>query len=63
MTRKVLAALVAALLGGCAAHVPPPPPAEARGSELRELAALGDLTAAFDRDRAHPRVVLLLSPT
>jgi hypothetical protein len=52
----VLAALA---LGGCAARTATPPvPAT-----LQDLAAVDDLAARFDRDRAHPRLVLLLSPT
>ena len=52
------------LLGGCAARPRPAAPAvEARDAALRDLQALSGLQSAFDRDRAHPRVVLLLSPT
>jgi hypothetical protein len=58
----VLAALLAASLAGCAARDRPAvvPPAAAA---LQDLAGVDDLAARFDRDRAHPRIVLLLSPT
>ena len=63
MTTRALAVLLAFALGGCAIHAAPVAPVEARVSSVHDLAALGDLAAAFDRDRAHPRLVLLLSPT
>lgn len=64
MSTKALAVLIAALtLAGCATRTPPAPPAAAPAFSLHDLAALDDLAAAFDRDRGHPRLVLLLSPT
>jgi len=63
MTARALVLLLAVGLGGCATRTPIAPPAVARDTSLHDLAALGDLTAAFDRDRGHPRLVLLLSPT
>ena len=55
------AALLAAFLAACAArdrHAASPPPAP-----LHELKSVAELAERFDRDRDHPRVVLLLSPT
>ena len=59
------AALLAAVLGGCAAaHRPAAQGAAApRPIVVHDLRGLDDLAAAFDRDRDHPRLVLLLSPT
>jgi hypothetical protein len=56
-------ALAAAL--GCATHTRPAAPvaAPAPAGVVRDLRTVADLGAAFDRDRDHPRIVLLLSPT
>jgi hypothetical protein len=63
--RAWAAALLAAVLGGCAAaHRPAAPGAAApQPIVVHDLRSLDDLAAAFDRDRGHPRLVLLLSPT
>ncbi|HEY0783965.1 MAG TPA: hypothetical protein VGE98_16020 [Thermoanaerobaculia bacterium] len=37
--------------------------APAQAPKLTELHSIADLSAAFDRDAQHPRLVLLLSPT
>ena len=65
MTARAPAILLAVALGGCAARTEPPAAvsAPAVAPALRDLQAISDLQSAFDRDRAHPRVVLLLSPT
>ena len=64
--RSSAALLLASVLAGCASHARPPAtvPAEAaRTPVVHDFRTLADLTARFDRDRAHPRIVLLLSPT
>ena len=61
---RLAALLVSIALAGCAAHPrPAPPPSFSAPPVVHDLASLRDLAARFDRDRAHPRVVLLLSPT
>ena len=63
--RSSVALLLAYALAGCAAHARPATvPAEAaRTPVVHDLRTLADLTAPFDGDRDHPRIVLLLSPT
>lgn len=63
--RSAAALLLAGALAGCAAHTRPAAvPAEAaRPPVVHDLRTLADLAEIFDRDRDHPRVVLLLSPT
>ncbi len=63
--RSAAVLLLAGAVAGCAAHARPATvPAEAtRPPVVHDLRTLADLTALFDRDRDHPRVVLLLSPT
>jgi len=63
--RSAAALFLACALAGCAAHARPGTvPAEApRPPVVHDLRTLADLTARFDRDRDHPRIVLLLSPT
>jgi hypothetical protein len=62
-----MGALWAACGAGCATgpgvKARPAVVPETLAGRLRDLDTLRDLTAAFDRDRAHPRLVLLLSPT
>ena len=61
----MFALLLAGMLAGCAQRVPPAT-ARAEGAHapvVHDLGQLEDLTAYFDRDREHPRIVLLLSPT
>ena len=64
-SRHLTALLLAATLPGCSARpVPPPGIAVAEASPvLRDLQSIDELAGIFDRDRDHPRVVLLLSPT
>jgi hypothetical protein len=62
--RSSAALLLAGALAGCAAHARPAnAPAAARTPVVHDLRTFADLTALFDRDRDHPRIVLLLSPT
>ena len=56
MRTRLLAALVAAALLAA-------PPARAQSAKLRQLGGIGELKTWFDANRAHPRAVLLLSPT
>jgi hypothetical protein len=65
LERVWAAALLAAVLGGCAsAHRPAAPGSSApQAIVVHDLRSIDDLAAAFDRDRDHPRLVLLLSPT
>lgn len=63
--RSAAALLLAVAVAGCAARArstTPPAPA-ARPPVVHDLRTLADLTELFDRDRDHPRIVLLLSPT
>jgi hypothetical protein len=62
--RSAAALLVAGLLHGCAARSTPAAPAVASPAPVvHDLRTLADLSVPFDRDRDHPRIVLLLSPT
>jgi hypothetical protein len=63
--RSAAALLLAGALAGCAAHARPAaaPTDAARPPVVHDLRTLADLAARFDRDRGHPRIVLLLSPT
>jgi hypothetical protein len=63
--RSLAALLLATALADCAAQARPTtaPAAAAQPPVVHDLRTLADLTALFDRDREHPRVVLLLSPT
>ena len=62
MTLRAAVALVLLLAApACAVRQPPAPAPPA--AVLDELPAIDELRGAFDRDRAHPRIVLLLSPT
>jgi hypothetical protein len=63
--RSPAALLLAGALAGCATHARPAtvPAAAARPPVVHDLRTLADLTALFDRDRDHPRIVFLLSPT
>ena len=62
--RSPAALLLAGALAGCAAHARQAnAPAAAPTPVVHDLRTLADLTALFDRDREHPRIVLLLSPT
>ena len=63
--RSAAALVLAGVLAGCVVHTrPPAPTATAAPSPIvHDLRTLADLTALFDRDRDHPRIVLLLSPT
>ncbi|HJY34653.1 MAG TPA: hypothetical protein VJ260_07360 [Vicinamibacterales bacterium] len=56
MRTRLLAAVAAvALLAG--------PSAQAQSAKLRQLGGVDELKAWFNANRAHPRAVLLLSPT
>jgi hypothetical protein len=56
--------LLAGALAGCAAHArQATAPVAAPTPVVHDLRTLADLAARFDRDRNHPRIVLLLSPT
>lgn len=53
---RLLAALVAVALLAA-------PPAQAQPAKLRQLGGVDELKAWFNANTAHPRAVLLLSPT
>jgi hypothetical protein len=57
--------VLAVAMAACSARTGTPPvaPAAAPAPVVHDLAAVADLAARFDRDRDHPRIVLLLSPT
>jgi hypothetical protein len=59
----LLAGALAASFAGCAVRERPSATPRFRADAVHDLATLADLAARFDADRAHPRLVLLLSPT
>ena len=63
--RSAAPIVLAVGMAACAARTVPPPvvPAAAPAPVVHDLAGIDGLAARFDRDRDHPRIVLLLSPT
>jgi len=64
--RIATALAVAGLLTACSAHTRPPTvtaTAAEPAAVVHDLRSLADLETLFNRDRDHPRTVLLLSPT
>jgi hypothetical protein len=63
---RIAALAVAGVVAACSASTrPPSAPAtlSAPARRLHDLRSIDEIAAVFDRDRAHPRIVLLLSPT
>jgi hypothetical protein len=63
--RPAAAVLLAAALAGCVARTQTAsvPVVVSPAPVVHDLRTVADLATVFDRDRAHPRIVLLLSPT